>query len=140
MILEGAKLKLEPLKNITYFLDLADRDNKYEYSRNETRDFINKCGCEFWKVYAKGEAIGVVGYFKVNGYYVLEGLKDKDAPAHYRYSMEAARLVMDYVFRFADKIRTCARVNDKAVQILCRKLEFKEYARKDYLILYEKER
>ncbi len=139
MILQGKRVLLEPMLDVDYLLDLADKDNKHAYSKLEIKELVDNYGCEFWTIQLNGTRRGIVGYFKINGVYILEALKDHDAPpTGIGYSIEVGNLMLDYMFQITDKIRTMARVDDKAIQILCKKLGFKQIDIKDNLIIYEK--
>jgi hypothetical protein len=138
--LKGKRVILEPLEDLEYFLNLADLDNKYQYPREEIKAMIEKEGQEFWTIMIDGTRRGVVGYFKFNDVYALEALKDHSQPlTGITVSIEVGNLVLDYMFQFTNKVRTCARVSEKAIQILCKKLGFKEINRINNLVIYEKE-
>lgn len=140
MILKSKRLTLVPLRNFEYFIQLAEEDNKGKHTREEVESLINDhCG-EFWVIDLGGIPRGVIGYFKINCFYVMEALKDHSAPpTGISFSIEAGRLLLDYMFKFTDKIRTCARVEDKSIQILCTKLGFKTIFEKDGYLIYERE-
>lgn len=141
MNLIGKRLTLEPLLDIDYLINLAFDDNKHLYTKEELHKLTTNNFCEFWSVYLDGVRRGVVGYFVVQGVWILEALKDKTIKGGgISYSIEAGNLVLDYIFQKTDKVRTSARIEDKGVQILCLKLGFKELFRKDNLVIYEKER
>lgn len=139
--LKGKRVILEPLEDINYFLDLINKDNKYQYPVDQIKEMIEKDGQEFWSIILNGTRRGVVGYFKFNGIYALESFKDHSQPSTgISYSIEVGNLVLDYLFTLTNKVRTCARVEDKAVQILCKKLGFKQINSMNNLIIYEKEK
>lgn len=140
MFLQGKRILLEKLDNIDYVLNLAEIDNKREYSREQIKELFNN-PYEFWGIFLKGKIRGVVGWFKIGEVYLMEALKDKSKPATgISYSIEVGELFLNYMFSFTNKVRTCAKIGDKAIQILCLKLGFKELWVKDGLIIYEKER
>jgi len=140
MILLTSGFRFESTKDVDYFCALAQENNKHKTSLEETRSLFLDYGIEFWKVYLKDELKGIIGYFKVNEYYILEGLVDKRTRLGLVNSIKLTNVIIDYMFKFTDKIRTCARVEDRAIQILCGKLGFKQLAIKDGIIVYEKEK
>jgi len=140
-LLHGKRVILEPLEDIDYFLDLVEKDNKKLCTREEVLDYIKTNGGEFWLISLDNIRRGVVGYFKVNGQYIMEAIKDHSAPlTGISYSVEVGNLVLEYMFNLTNKIKTCAMVKDKSIQILCRKLGFIEINRKKDIIIYEKEK
>ncbi len=141
MNLESKRVTLVPLIDIDYFLDIAELDNKQDATREEVAKMIQDWGKEFWQIEIDGTRRGVVGYFLINGYYVLESLKDHSAPkTGITYSLEVGKLMLDYLFTMTKVVRTGARLKDKGIQILCSKLGFREINRINNLVLYEKEK
>jgi hypothetical protein len=137
--LKGKRVILEPLEDIEYFLNLAERHNKNLCSKKELNDYIKTNGGEFWLITLNGIKRGVVGYFKDHNVYVMEAVKDNSAPpTGISYSIEVGELVIEYIFNLTDRLRTCALVKDKAIQILCKKLGFREISRDQDLIIYER--
>ena len=140
-LLQGERVILEPLKDINYLLDLADKDNKGLCSRKEIEDLFKNNECAFWLIILNETKRGVVGYFKIKDVYIMEALKDHEAkPTGIGYSLEVGELMLDYIFTLTNKVRTCALIKDKAIQLLCKRLGFIEIDRSDNLIIYEKER
>jgi hypothetical protein len=141
MNLIGKRVRLEPLLDIDYLINLAYEDNKHLYTKEELNKLIDENFCEFWSIYLDGTRRGVAGYFVVSGVWILEALKDKSIKGTgISYSIEVGNLILDYMFQKTNKVRTSARIEDKGIQILCLKLGFKEIFRKDNLVIYEKER
>jgi hypothetical protein len=137
----GEHVTLQPLKDIEYAIDLAYKENKFRYPREQMADMFIAFGQEFWEAYFDGGRWGVVGYFKFDGAYVMEALVDHSVSSMgLRGSIEGGKLMMEYLFARTDKINTCARVEDRAIQILCRKLGFREIDQQQGLIIYGKER
>jgi hypothetical protein len=128
--LNGKRLVLEPLYDLDYFLDLADEDNKRLYPRLAVSNLIHQYGAEFWLITLDGSKRGVVGYFKFGDIYFMEALKDHSKPATgISYSVEAGQLVIDYLTTLTPVIYTCARKSEPAIQVLCKKLGFKQIDR-----------
>ena len=122
-----------------YFYNLIDDNNGFKRGSKQSIKLLETYENEFWEVYAKDSLLGVIGYFKVNGYYTLEGIKDPDAKLKgLVYSIEAAKMVMNYLSVVTDTIRTCAKPKDKAIQALCIKLGFKKLGIENNFIVYEK--
>lgn len=143
--IKGKRVTLEPLGNIEYFIDLSCKENKYQESEDSIRSLISNYGGEFWSIHLNGTMRGAVGYFKFGNSYLLEALKDRNQPpTGISYSIEVGNLMLDYLFELTDKVKTFARFEDKAVQILCKKLGFKESGEMTYLgknyITYERSR
>ena len=139
--LTSQRVVYEPLEDIEYFIQLALKEAKFVHSREEIEELILRDGMEFWKVIIDGQPAGVCGYFLSNGICVLEALKD---PAAHRlgfsYSVEVGQTVLAYLFSFTTKVRTFARQDGKAVQLLCKKLGFQEICRVQEFVIYEKVR
>ena len=148
MIIEGKRVTLKPLVDKEYFLDLADKDNKGLYTRDGIAKLIDQYGTEFWVIYHEDIPRGVVGYFKFGNVYFLEALKDhaqkKGGLSH---SVEVGQLVLKHLDEFTDIVYTCARRSDPAIQLLCKKLGFKEidkmqdfnFGEKEDLIFYRRD-
>jgi len=133
-------MKLVPLKDLNYLIDLSVIENKGEYTREEITDTVNKYGREFWTVEIDGECLGVIGYFQIGEYYILEALKDHSkSNIGITNSIKAGHEVIETMRRFTNKIRTIARERDKAIQILCKKMGFNEIGTDSGYIIYEKE-
>lgn len=140
-LLQGKRVTLEPLEDINYLLDLADKDNKGFCTRDQVKEMLDTNGGDFWLITLNGSKWGVVGYFIVNDIYILEALKDHSVePTGIGYSVEVGNLVLDYMFNLTDKVRTVAKVEDKSIQLLCKKLGFNQLYIENNLIVYEKER
>lgn len=138
-ILRGKRVELIPLDDVEYLLELADKDNKHAYSLEEIQKTIEVYGREFWEIRLNGSRRGIVGYFQFGDVYVLEALKDHSKPpTGIGYSIEVGQLMLDYMFKFTNKVRTCARDTDLGIQILIKKLGFQQIDIKDNLIIYEK--
>ena len=139
MDIKGKRVTLKPLEDLIYFYNLIDDNNGFKRGNEEAKELLEIYENEFWEVYAKNSLLGVIGYFKVGDCYVLEGIKDPDANLKgLVYSIEAAKMVMNYLSVVTDIIRTCARPKDKAIQALCIKLGFKKIGIENNFIVYEK--
>lgn len=139
MDIKGKRVTLKPLNDSQYLYNLVDLNNGPK-GEGEAKKVLETYENEFWEVYSGNSRLGVIGYLQVNGFYTLEGIKDPDAGLKgLVYSMEAAKLVLNYLSKFTDIVRTCARSKDKSIQILCDKLEFDKIMIRDNFIIYEKE-
>ena len=139
MIIKGEHLTLKPLTDIDYLLKLSK-----EYAKEEFYGKIDNYENNFWEIYFNRIRHGVIGYFKIEKLYILEAFKDRDIPSvGLKYSIEAGNLLLDYMSGFTDKVITGARVKDRAIQVLCIKLGFREIQRvneyNDNLIIYQKD-
>lgn len=127
-----------------YFYDLVMADEGDTYNRDEAKGIINQIEAKFWKVYCKGDRVGVMFYFKnAAGAVVMEGLKDMRKQTGLRFSVNAGKMFLEYLFCLYDVIFTFARIKDRGVQLLCRRLGFveTEAQNKDLkVIIYKKER
>jgi RimJ/RimL family protein N-acetyltransferase len=143
-ILTGDRTTLRPMKDVEYLVGLASSDNKADTSAY-SRKLVASNGGEFWDIFVKEEKKGVVGYFVINGVFVLEALIDHTVkPLGMICAIEAGNMVMVYLFKKTERIRTFARQENRVVQRLCLKLGFVEIARiednKEKYIIYEKEK
>lgn len=141
ILITGKRVKFEPLKDINYFVELAVAENDGLYTKEQIAETIKTYGQKFWALYLDGTRRGVVGYFIYEGTYLMEALKDHSAPpTGIGYSIEVGQVVLEYLFNLTDKVRTFARIKDVGIQILCKKLGFKEVLRHGDFIIYEKGR
>lgn len=135
MILEGKHIKLIPVENNDYTIELISR--YFNVPRSKVEDYVELNAKEFWTVLFKDKVVGIIGYYLIDGEYILESIKDKDAP---RVGMvgavETGNLVIDYL---KQPLTTAVKLDEKAVQSLAFKLGFKEVDRNDRFVLYKKE-
>jgi hypothetical protein len=127
--LTGAFVTLHPFRSkvdVDYFIQLALKNNKENISEGLIRAWVELSGQEFWFAMVNGICVGAIGYFKIKDRFVLEGLRDPEVKNSIIFSIDAAKTLMDYMFTFTDRIETSARKDDKAIRILCRKLDFKQ--------------
>lgn len=140
-VLKSERVVLEPLKDISYFADLAVKENGYIFSKEQIIETIETYGQEFWEVCLDGVRIGIVGYFIIDGIYLMEALKDHSThPTGMSISVEVGLTVLEYLFKLTDEVRTFARKEDIAIQLLCRKVGFMELFRHDDYIIYGQRR
>lgn len=141
MTLVHGNIRLEPTDDTGYLVSLADKDNGHQYPREEIEKLVRDYGKEFWKVYIDDTLRGIACYLLIGDIYAIEALVDRStAGTGLKNSVKIGKVIMDYLFTLTDKIRTCARVEDKAIQHLCDKLGFTQICMKDGLIIYEKEK
>ena len=134
MILEGKRVKLVPLTDIEYFLDLADADNKGLYPRDSLANVIKNYGVEFWETHQNGKRMGVIGYFKFGEIYFVEGVRDRSVPnVGVTTSIEVTEMVIARIRLLTNRVYTCARKDSKAINIICKKLGFVEIDKLDYM-------
>jgi len=139
----GDKITLTPLQDNDrdYIINLADTPHNGFVKKKEVEEVLDKYQGKFWEVKYKGKRSGVIGYFQQDNRYLMEGLKDPKAKRiGFRASTESAELMMNHMFTFTDKIRVCARLRDKGIQFVCRRLRFNFLNRVGDIIIYEKEK
>jgi hypothetical protein len=141
MLIVNDNICLKPIQDLQKFVDLAYEDNKRDYTKEQLNCLVATYGKGFWDVLVKGEYKGVVGYFVIDGCYILEALRDHSKGIFgISNSIAVGKFMLEHLFNETNEIRTLARVEDKAIQILCNKLGFKEISRENNLIFYKKEK
>lgn len=127
-VLRGRYVELIPFRGIedwNYFLDLVEMDEGKHATREWMTEEISKYGLFFWSLISGGTRFGVGMCLKVNGQYLMEGLKDKRVLGlSIKHSVESGQLMTEYILGLTDIVYTCAREKDRAIQILCRKIGF----------------
>lgn len=128
MIFQNSNLILIPLADPDYFIGLAEQENQVKYSRDALSKTLKDNGGEFWVVLDnKGSRMGVVGYFKFDGIYLFDGLRDKASPILGMVNgLAGSRMVIEHMFTKTKIIYACARKSSKAVIRLLKKLGFKD--------------
>ena len=135
MILEGKNVLLVPVDNLDYTILLVS--SYFNVNKELATDYITKHAKEFWTVLFKGQVVGIIGYYEVDGEYVLESIKDRNAPRLGMVgALETGNLVIDYLNQ---PIKTSVKLEEKAIQSLALKLGFKELSRTNKFVLYKKE-
>ena len=147
-ILYGKHVELIPFKDAAdwdYLFDLAEMDEGRYATRDQIAEEVMKYGVLFWIIEVRGIRSGVGLCLKVNDQYLMEALKDKRVSgATIKHSVESGQLILDQIFSLTDKVHTCAREEDTGIQILCKKLGFKNVGivESGYgpLVLFQKEK
>jgi hypothetical protein len=135
MILKGKQIKLVPVKSNKYAIDLVSR--YFDVPKPDVENYFKQYAQEFWDVYNKGKLVGIIGFYLVDGEYILESIKDKDAPTLGMVgAVETGMLALNYLNRTAT---TAVKIEVKPIQKLVGKLGFKEIMRDDKFIVYKKE-
>ena len=107
---------------------------------DQQRDEFIKYALEFWDVYVNGLKQGVVCHFVVNGHHGLEALADRtNGGPGFSNSVKIGRMAIGRIFSMTDKVRTCATVQDKVVNYLCKKIGFKKIGENYGMNVYEME-
>ena len=147
-LLYGRHVELIPFKDSAdweYLFDLAEMDEGRYATRDQIAEEIMKYGILFWIIEYRGIRSGVGLCLKVNDHYIMEALKDKRVSGtSIRHSIESGQLMLDQIFGLTDIVQTCARKEDIGIQILCKKLGFKNVGivESGYgpLVLFQKEK
>jgi len=110
-----------------YLLDLAGKDEGRYTTREAISEKVREHGIMFWSIIADDVRIGIGLCLRVNDIFLLEALKDRRVSgASLHHSVEAGKLLLEEIFKITNVVQTCARTEDRAIQILCRKLGFIE--------------
>ena len=126
----GPHVKLVPFqgqRDWDYLMDLAEMDEGHYATREQIAESVRTYGFLFWVIEHDGVRSGVGLCLKVNENFLMEALKDKSVSgSSLKHSIEVGQMMLDQIFKFTNVVHTCARAEDKAIQILCRKLKFIE--------------
>lgn len=127
-ILKGKFVTLVPFRgqqDWEYLMMLAEKDEGKFATRKMLAVEIVNYAEYFWTIYVEQKPIGVGLVLKMNDKLILEALKDIRATgAKIKHSIDAGQVMLDYLFRDNTEVYTCARVEDKAIKRLCRRLGF----------------
>ena len=134
-------IELIETNDIEYIVNLSYEESKHEFTKEQIRSVFDISEYYFWLLNKNGIIGGVAGFIIIDGFYILEALRDRSTKDWtLRDSLYVGEIVINKIFEVSDRARTFARVNDRAIQILCKKLKFKELFIKDGFIIYERER
>ena len=135
MILEGKQIKLVPVESNEYAVEILSK--YFSIPKPKVEEFYNLYAQEFWTIYNRGTKVGIIGYYILDGEYIVESIKDREAPwLGMVGSKEAGNLLLDYL---KQPVKTSVKVEEKAIQALALKLGFKEASRDNNYIIYKKE-
>lgn len=124
-----------------YLVQLIQKDERSQVSLSQIQVMMTMFCKHSWRVMYNGFPFGVGLALEVNGQWILEGLKDKSVKGvPFSASIEAGKLMRDFLFRETEVLFTYARVEQRAIQYLCEKLGFRNIGIQNGLVMYRKEK
>lgn len=139
-ILTKDEITLMPLEDISYLVELAGSQINGYIPADKTLELVKLHNGEHWSVYYKDTRCGVVGYFTDGITYFFDGLKDQRIQGiGITTSIKAAQMMIDHMFNFTKTVVSCAFEQDKAIQILLKKIGFQYMMKVKNAFVYKKE-
>jgi len=142
---ENTFVPVETEADFDYVCDIVREEEDKDYTREETRDILNRAQGHYWLVMKDGVRVGAIMYMlSLKDEYYMEAIKDQRTTLSQGigigFSIRVGKLFVDYLLDKKSKVFTIARVKDKGIQIACRKLGFEEMFTRNNLIFYKKEK